>query len=59
MRKLRRLIAVLVAAALAPVSLVAQEAATVTGRVTNAQGQPEAAVLVRIEALNVGSSTGP
>ncbi|HLM66718.1 MAG TPA: von Willebrand factor type A domain-containing protein, partial [Longimicrobium sp.] len=40
------------------VPLAAQEAATVTGRVTNAQGQPEAAVLVRIEALNVGASTG-
>lgn len=29
----------------------AQEPATVTGRVTSAQGQPEAAVLVRIGAL--------
>ena len=36
----------------------AQEPATVTGRVTNAQGQPEAAVLVRIESLNAGASTG-
>ncbi|HEX5870666.1 MAG TPA: von Willebrand factor type A domain-containing protein, partial [Longimicrobium sp.] len=35
----------------------AQEAATVSGRVTNAQGQPEAAVLVRIESLNAGAST--
>jgi TonB-linked SusC/RagA family outer membrane protein len=58
MRKLRRLIAVVIAAALAPVALVAQDAATITGRVTNAQGQPEAAVLVRIEALNVGASSG-
>ena len=58
MRQFRRLIAVLIAAALAPVSLLAQEAATVTGRVTNAQGQAEAAVLVRIESLNVGASTG-
>jgi TonB-linked SusC/RagA family outer membrane protein len=58
MRQFRRLIAVLIAAALAPVSLLAQEAATVTGRVTNAQGQGEAAVLVRIESLNVGASTG-
>lgn len=58
MRQLRRVIAVLIAAALAPVSLLAQEAATVSGRVTNAQGQPEAAVLVRIESLNVGASTG-
>jgi Ca-activated chloride channel family protein len=38
--------------------LAAQAPATVTGRVTNAQGQPEAAVLVRIESLNVGASTG-
>jgi TonB-linked SusC/RagA family outer membrane protein len=58
MRKLRRLIAIVIAAALAPVTLLAQEAATVSGRVTNAQGQPEPAVLVRIESLNVGSSTG-
>lgn len=58
MKNFRRLIAVLVASALAPVTLMAQEAATVTGRVTNAQGQPEAAVLVRIESLNVGASTG-
>lgn len=36
----------------------AQEPATVTGRVTSAQGQPEAAVLVRIQALNVGATTG-
>mgnify|MGYP006140463485 CR=1 FL=1 len=58
MKQFRRLIAVLIAAALAPVTLLAQEAATVTGRVTNAQGQPEAAVLVRIESLNAGASTG-
>src|SRR5688572_12909589 len=58
MRQFRRLIAVLIAAALAPVSLLAQEAATVTGRVTNAQGQPEAAVLVRIESLSAGATTG-
>lgn len=36
---------------------MAQEAATVTGRVTNAQGQPEAAVIVRIESLNAEAST--
>jgi TonB-linked SusC/RagA family outer membrane protein len=58
MNNFRRLIAVLIAAGLAPATLMAQEAATVTGRVTNAQGQPEAAVLVRIESLNVGASTG-
>jgi hypothetical protein len=32
--------------------------AVLTGRVTNAAGQPEAAVLVRIESMNVGASTG-
>jgi hypothetical protein len=37
---------------------VDQWPAVVTGRVTSAQGQPEAAVLVRIEALNVGAATG-
>lgn len=58
MKNFRRLIAVLIASALAPAALMAQEAATVTGRVTNASGQPEAAVLVRIESLNVGASTG-
>src|SRR5688500_1951588 len=45
-------------ALLAARTAAAQEAATVTGRVTNAQGQPAAAVLVRIESLNVGASTG-
>ncbi|HEX6371716.1 MAG TPA: von Willebrand factor type A domain-containing protein [Longimicrobium sp.] len=44
-------------ALLATRTAAAQEAATVTGRVTSAQGQPEAAVLVRIESLNVGAST--
>jgi Ca-activated chloride channel family protein len=44
-------------ALLAARTAAAQEAATVTGRVTNAQGQPEAAVLVRIPALNAGAST--
>ncbi len=59
MKNFRRLIAVLIAAALAPVTLLAQEAATVTGRVTNAQGQPEAAVRVTIESLSVGTATDP
>lgn len=58
MRRFRRLIALAIAAALTPMSLMAQEAATVTGRVTNQQGQPESAVLVRIESLNVGTTTG-
>jgi len=35
----------------------AQDPAIVTGRVTNAQGQPEAAVLVRIESLNAGATS--
>jgi TonB-linked SusC/RagA family outer membrane protein len=58
MRSFRRLIAVVVAAALTPLAVAAQDAATLSGRVTNQQGQPEAAVLVRIESLNVGSTTG-
>lgn len=58
MKNFRRLIAVLIAAAFTPLTVLAQGAATVTGRVTNAQGQPEAAVLVRIESLNVGAATG-
>jgi TonB-linked SusC/RagA family outer membrane protein len=48
-----------VALALTPVALLAQEAARITGRVTNAQGQPEAGVLVRIQSLNVGATTDP
>ena len=43
---------------LAARTAAAQEPAVVTGRVTSGQGQPEAAVLVRIEALNVGATTG-
>lgn len=42
---------------LAPTLARAQEPAVVTGRVTNPQGQPEAAVLVRIHALNAGATT--
>ena len=45
-------------ALLATRTAAAQEPATVSGRVTSAQGQPEAAVLVRIESLNAGASTG-
>jgi TonB-linked SusC/RagA family outer membrane protein len=59
MNAIRRLLAVAVPLALAPLRLAAQEGATISGRVTNAQGHPEAAVLVRVESLNVGSSTGP
>ena len=35
----------------------AQAPAVVTGRVTNPQGQPEAGVLVRIQAYNLGTAT--
>jgi hypothetical protein len=56
MSKLRGVIAILVMA-FAPVMLPAQEAASVSGRVTNAQGQPESAVAVRIESLSVGTHT--
>jgi hypothetical protein len=45
------------ALALASLPAFAQEPATVTGRVTNAQGEPEAAVLVRIESLDAGATT--
>ncbi|HYJ80939.1 MAG TPA: TonB-dependent receptor plug domain-containing protein [Longimicrobiaceae bacterium] len=59
MRKLRWLfLATCFAAALAPAGLQAQEPATVSGRVTNASGEPENAVAVRIDALNVGTTTG-
>src|SRR3954470_22487770 len=57
MSRLRWLLAILVAVAFAPVSLLAQEPAVVTGRVVNSSGGPENAVLVRIEALNVGTTT--
>ncbi|HST62538.1 MAG TPA: SusC/RagA family TonB-linked outer membrane protein [Longimicrobium sp.] len=49
---------VAVAAALVWTSTAAaQEAAQITGRVTSGTGAPEAAVLVRITALNVGATT--
>jgi len=47
----------LAALLLAPLSLAAQNPTRVTGRVTDAQGQPEAAVAVRIAELNAGTST--
>ncbi|HEX2208205.1 MAG TPA: SusC/RagA family TonB-linked outer membrane protein [Longimicrobium sp.] len=53
-----RIIQWTLALALAPATLAAQEAATVTGRVTSGQGQPEASVLVRIESLSAGATTG-
>ncbi len=57
MNKSRWLFAAVVAAATASAPLSAQEPATVTGRVTNAQGAAENAVTVRINALNVGTTT--
>src|SRR5215218_3352214 len=57
MKQLRRLLATLVAVASVPAMALAQQNATVTGRVTNASGGPESAVLVRIESLNVGTSS--
>lgn len=59
MSKLRRLLTALVAVAMVPAAAVAQENATVTGRVTNASGSPEAAVAVRIVELGVGTTTAP
>jgi TonB-linked SusC/RagA family outer membrane protein len=59
MRTIRRLFAALLAVATLPVLAHAQQATSVSGRVTNATGAPENAVSVRIEALGVGSATGP
>jgi TonB-linked SusC/RagA family outer membrane protein len=58
MSRLRWLFVALAAVAFAPMSLLAQEPAVVSGRVTNASGAPENAVIVRIEALSVGTTTG-
>jgi len=57
MRRTRWLAAALVAVALSPLSLLAQANAVVAGTVTNAQGGPENGVMVRIERLNVGTTT--
>ena len=57
MRKHRWLQAALLAVALSPISLWAQEPATITGRVTNESGTPEAAVSVRIDALQAGTTS--
>lgn len=57
MTKLRWLLAMLVAVAIAPLPLLAQQPATVSGRVTGAGGSPEAAVIVRISSLNLGTTT--
>jgi TonB-linked SusC/RagA family outer membrane protein len=57
MKQARWLAAAFVAAAAASSPVAAQEPATVTGRVTNAQGAAENAVTVRINTLNVGTTT--
>lgn len=58
MRRIRRLFAALLAVAALPALGAAQQATTVSGRVTNAAGAPENAVSVRIEELGVGNATG-
>jgi TonB-linked SusC/RagA family outer membrane protein len=57
MSKLRWMLPALLLLALAPVRLLAQEGATITGRVTGTTGAPEASVAIRIDALNVGTTT--
>ncbi|HEX8432216.1 MAG TPA: SusC/RagA family TonB-linked outer membrane protein [Longimicrobium sp.] len=59
MSKYRRLFAALFAVACLPATLLAQEPARVTGRVTGAEGNPEGAVLVRINSLTAGATTAP
>ncbi|HYH82681.1 MAG TPA: von Willebrand factor type A domain-containing protein [Longimicrobium sp.] len=50
--------ALLVLLAAMPSAAAQESAAVVSGRVTNPSGAPEAGVLIRIEALNVGTPTG-
>lgn len=57
MSRLRRVIATVIAAALAPLTLAAQDPAFVTGRVVNSSGGGETAVQIRIDALGVGTTT--
>jgi TonB-linked SusC/RagA family outer membrane protein len=59
MRNLRWLWALVLAVAIAPGSLLAQQAATITGRVTGPGGEGIAAATVRIPAMNIGVTTGP
>jgi TonB-linked SusC/RagA family outer membrane protein len=58
MTKLGWLCAPVAAVAMLTAPAAAQEAAVVSGRVTNAAGAPEAGVQVRVAALNVGATTG-
>lgn len=57
MGKFRWLYAALVALAITPVALAAQQPAVVTGRVTNESGNPVANASVFIQSINVGSTT--
>jgi TonB-linked SusC/RagA family outer membrane protein len=59
MSRIGWLIAPVAALSMLTAPATAQEPATISGRVTNASGAPEAAVLVRIPSLNVGASTTP
>src|ERR1700750_2504942 len=54
-RLCRLLVSACIALAFAPGALRGREPATITGRTTNASGEPEAAVQVRIAALSVGA----
>lgn len=58
MSRFRWLLVAAATVAITPVTLLAQEPATVTGRVTNMAGAPENAVSVRIPSLTVGTTTG-
>ena len=53
-----RWILALLAFLLAPATALAQNATTVSGRVTGASGQPESGVQVRIDALTATAATG-
>ncbi|HEY0038560.1 MAG TPA: TonB-dependent receptor plug domain-containing protein, partial [Longimicrobium sp.] len=57
MKQVRWVFAAAIAVATASAPLSAQEPAVVSGRVTNAAGAAENAVLVRINSLNVGTTT--
>ena len=59
MSKFRWLGAFVLALATAPGSLLAQQAATITGRVTGPGGEGVAAATVRIPAMNIGVNTRP
>jgi TonB-linked SusC/RagA family outer membrane protein len=58
MRTNRWLIMALAALFLLPMSLLAQAQTTVSGRVTNAAGEPAPGVLVRIAELGAGTTSG-